>query len=273
MSDYQRELAIAKRLAKEAGDIMRHYFDNAAANPTIKGDRTIVTKADTDINRLVIEALEKETPEYSVWGEEESSIKDGSPFTWVCDPLDGTMPFAKGIPISTFSLALVDHDGNSVLGVIYDPFQDRLFEAVRDGGAFLNGAGISVSQEADLGAAYIDEELWINEHEEVKFDNPKDAFNKAGAKVTTLCSVAIAGCLVARGEYEAVIFGQGKPEDIAALAVIVTEAGGKVTDLFGNPQRYDTNIRGAVVSNGALHDAVCEVLKDLNYTSKYMKQG
>ena len=270
MNNYQRELEIAKRLAKEAGDIMLKYFNTAASNPTIKSDRTIVTKADTEINERVVEVLNQETPDYSVWGEEQSSIIEGSQYTWVCDPVDGTMPFSKGIPVSTFSLALVDQDGRSVLGVIYDPFQDRLFEAVKGGGAFMNGAGITVSDKADLDGAYIDEELWINHEEEITFDNPKDKLNKAGAKITTQCSAVMMGCFVAKGAYEAMVFGQGKPEDIAALAVIVPEAGGKVTDLFGNDQRYDTNIRGAIVSNGSIHDALLEVIKGINYSSKYL---
>jgi myo-inositol-1(or 4)-monophosphatase len=270
MSNYDKELEIAKRLAKDAGEIMLKYFNSAASNPTVKTDRTIVTKADTEINSHVIKVLSEETPDYSIWGEEESSIIEGAEFTWVCDPVDGTMPFSKAIPISSFSLALVDKDGNSVMGVVYDPFQDRLFEAVKGNGAYLNGEKISVSDNSDLDGAYIDEELWINHEEEITFDNPKDIFNKAGAKITTQCSAVIMGCFVAKGAYEALLFGQGKPEDIAALAVIVPEAGGKVTDLFGNPQRYDTNIRGAIVSNGHIHGAIVEVLKSLNYTSKYM---
>jgi myo-inositol-1(or 4)-monophosphatase len=153
---------------------------------------------------------------------------------------------------------------------VYDPFQDRLFEAVKARGAFLNGGKIIVSDTADLDGAHIDEELWINHEEEVTFDDPKDVLNKLGAKVTTQCSAVIMGCFVAKGAYEAMLFGQGKPEDIAALAVIVPEAGGKVTDLFGKPQRYDTNIRGAIVSNGRIHNAIREALKNLNYTSKYM---
>jgi myo-inositol-1(or 4)-monophosphatase len=270
MNLFDKELQIAKRLAKDSGEIMLKYFNSTSSNPTVKTDRTIVTKADTEINSYVIRILSEETPGYSIWGEEESSIIEGAPYTWVCDPVDGTMPFSKAIPISTFSLALVDANGDSVVGVVYDPFQDRLFEAVKGHGAFLNGEKITVSDTAELDGAYIDEELWINEEEEITFDNPKDRFNKAGAKITTQCSAVIMGSFVAKGTYDGMIFGQGKPEDIAALAVIVPEAGGKVTDLFGNPQRYDTNIRGAVVSNGKLHDAICEVLKDLNYTSKYL---
>lgn len=271
MNKYQKELEVAKKLAKEAGVVMVSYFNSAAANPTIKTDKTIVTKADTDINRLVIEVLNREFPGYSIWGEEESSIIDGAEYTWVCDPVDGTMPFAKAIPISTFSLGLIDSDGNSVVGVAYDPFGDRLFEAVKGQGAFLNGARIGVSDTASLDGAYIDEELWINQEEQISFDNPKDILNKRGAKVITMCSAVITGCMVAQGSFDAMIFGQGKPEDIAALAVIISEAGGRVTDLFGNQQRYNTNIKGAVVSNGLIHDEICDILRQINYTSKYMK--
>ncbi|HET8670400.1 MAG TPA: inositol monophosphatase [Candidatus Saccharimonadales bacterium] len=269
MNNYSRELELAKHLAREAGAIMLHYFNSAASSPTMKSDRTLVTKADTEINSRIIDVLKKETPGYSIWGEEQSEIIDGAEYTWVCDPVDGTMPFSKGIPISSFSLALVNSDGESVVGVVYDPFQDRLFEAVKGQGTFLNGKRIRVSEKSDLEGAYIDEELWINDAEGVIFDNPKDALNKLGAKVTTQCSAVIMGCFVAKGAYEGMIFGQGKPEDIAALAVIVVEAGGKVTDLFGKPQRYDTNIRGAIVSNSRIHDAIFDVLKNLNYKSNY----
>src|SRR5690349_16521330 len=102
MNDYRKELQLAKRLAKEAGEIMLGYFNTAASDPTVKSDRTIVTKAYTEINSRVIEVLHEETPGYSIWGEEESSIVEDAQYTWVCDPVDGTMPFAKALPISTF---------------------------------------------------------------------------------------------------------------------------------------------------------------------------
>lgn len=270
MNDYAKELLIATQLAKDAGVIMLKYFNSATSNPMVKSDRTIVTKADIDINEFVIERLKNETPTYSIHGEEKSFAVEGSKYTWVCDPVDGTMPFSKGIPISTFSLGLVDINGDSVLGVVYDPFQDRLYEAVKGQGAFLNGVKISVSEKDNLEDAYIDEELWISHDEEVSFNDPKDMLNKNGAKVTTLCSAVITGCLVAHGSFDAMIFGQGKPEDIAALSVIVSEAGGKVTDLYGNKQRYDMNIKGAIVTNGLIHDDICEVLSQINYTSKYI---
>jgi len=104
-------------------------------------------------------------PKYSVHGEEQSLHVENPEGTWVCDPVDGTWPFAKGIPVSTFSLALVDTKGRSILGVVYDPYNDRLFEATLGDGAKLNGRPIHVSSKATLDLAYIDEELWINEKE------------------------------------------------------------------------------------------------------------
>jgi myo-inositol-1(or 4)-monophosphatase len=270
MDDYDFHLKLAKKLAADAGQTMLKYFNSAASNPEMKHDRTVVTKADTDINSHVIEVLKNETPGYSIWGEEQSFILKDSKYTWVCDPVDGTMPFSKCLPISTFSLALVNSEGHSVLGVVYDPFQDRLYEAVKGHGAFLNGTKISVSETDKLEGSTIDNEMWINGDEEITFDDPRDVFNKAGVQMTTLCSLVITGCLVAQGSYDATIFGNGKPEDIAALAIIVTEAGGKVTDLFGEDQRYDTNIKGAIVSNGKIHDKIIGIIKGTNYSSKYM---
>lgn len=270
--DFHQELAFAKNLAQDACQIMLKYFLSDSVGTIQKSDKTLVTKADEEINTLVLERIKERFPDHSVWGEEESHFVVGARFTWVCDPVDGTMPFAKGLPISTFSLALVDSDGDSVLGVIADPYQNRLYEAVKGKGAFLNSNPIHVSEHGVLNGAYIDQELWFNSEEKVTFNDPKDVFNKAGVKVTTMCSAVIMGCLVAEGTFDAMIFGQGKPEDIAALKVIVEEAGGKVTDLFGRTQRYDRNIVGALVSNGKVHDDVIRVLQSANYKSKFLEQ-
>ena len=96
------ELAFAKELAREAGKIMRKYFLSDAADAQIKHDKTIVTVADTEVNRMVIERVKAEFPTYSIHGEEESHHVENPDATWVCDPVDGTMPFAKGLSISTF---------------------------------------------------------------------------------------------------------------------------------------------------------------------------
>lgn len=149
MSDY---LECAIELARHAGKIMHNHFNSGIA-PESKQDETIVTIADKKINDLVLETLSKQFPDHGILAEEGSKV-DGEDYIWICDPIDGTIPYLHGVPVSTFMLALT-HKGKSVLGVIYDPFQKRLFTAEKDQGAFLNGKTIQVSDQRDIDKAFI----------------------------------------------------------------------------------------------------------------------
>lgn len=273
MSEYGQFVTLAKEIAKEAGDIMLHYFRSEAAEVVAKSDKTLVTKADLEINQMVIERIKANYPTHSVHGEEASHKTLDAPYTWVCDPIDGTFPFAKGLPISSFSLGIVRADGVSIVGVVFDPYQARMYEAELGRGAFLNGKQLRVSGKADLDRATVDNELWQNKEEGVSFIDPRPKLEEAGLMVTSVCSAVITGCLVAEGTYDAMIFGQSKPEDIAALKVIVEEAGGKVTSLTGQDQRYDQKIYGAIVSNGHIHSHLVDIVSTINYESKYVAKN
>lgn len=258
MEDY---LAFAEKIALEAGSVMLKYFKMGVESKE-KVDKTVVTRADEEINKLVIKKVEDSYPNTSVQGEE-ASLNKSSKMVWVCDPVDGTEPFSKGIPISVFSLALVD-DGKPVLGVVYDPFMKRLYKATSGNGAFLNNKKLKVSDKPLSVRATVDVEWWP----EASWDADTAMHNLSmdtATYVLHLGSIIQAGCLVAAGQYEACIFtgGKGKNMDIAALKVIIEEAGGKVTDLFGNEQRYDGTIKGAIVSNGVVHDEILKYTKDL----------
>jgi fructose-1,6-bisphosphatase/inositol monophosphatase family enzyme len=244
------DLKFAKRIALRAGEIMLEYF-HADVEKHKKNDKTIVTIADERINQLVIDEVGKKYPEYSVFGEE-ASVDKKSDYAWICDPVDGTLPYSKGIPVSVFSLALVKN-GVPILGVVYDPFMKRLYSATKGHGAFLNDKPIKVSD------AYLDFDATINEEwwPEAEYDIDTVLHNlsvKTEAYVLHLGSVIAAACYVASGNYEACVFAgtKGKNVDIAAVKVIVEEAGGKVTDLFGDDQRYDRDIKGAIISNGKI---------------------
>lgn len=262
MEDTTEYLAFAKQLAYQAGDIMKKYF---MKNPALdfKADSELVTIADTEVNSLVIAEVTKKYPEHSVDGEEEAS-NPGSKYVWVCDPIDGTNPFAMGLPISVFSIAFVV-DGKPVVGVIYDPYYDRLYWAAEGTGAFMNDNPIKVrkdnfSQEI---TQRVNVDWWIAAEFDILAPLQKLAI-KEKLFLLSPGSTAHMGALVARGEFLASVFAgsKGKNVDIAAQKVIVEEAGGKVTDLFGNEQRYDQAIKGAVVSNGVVHDTIVEALKD-----------
>lgn len=258
MNEYGNYLQFAKEIANEAGKIMKKYFSRKDIS-SYKGDKTIVTLADKEIKSYLIKRVKETFPTHSVDGEEEEFGE--SKYVWVCDPVDGTAMYARNIPVAVFSLALVI-DGVPKIGVIYDPFTDNLYSAVKGQGAYQNGEKINVNDydlEDMKSVSHFD--MWP----EAKYDI-YSVIQELGKKTyfIGLGSIIRACVCVASGEFILAIFPgtTHKNCDIAAVKVIVEEAGGKVTSLFGNEQRYDKSIKGAVISNGKVHDEVISILKN-----------
>jgi len=252
-------LEFAKEIAHEAGKIMLKYF-NAKDISSYKGDKTIVTLADKEINTYLINKVKEKFPTHSVDGEEEQFGK--SDYVWVCDPVDGTAMYARHIPVAVFSLALVVN-GESKVGVVYDVFTDTLYSAIKGEGAYKNGEKMIVNNyELDDMRSVSNFDMWpeadYNIYDIIKELGKKTYFVSVGS--------VIRGCMcVASGEFNLGIFPGTKRKncDIAAAKVIVEEAGGRVTNLFGEDQRYDTDIKGAIISNKKVHSEVFETIKKL----------
>jgi len=249
-------LAFAKQLAERAGIIMLDHFKLGVEHET-KADATPVTLADTTINKMVIDAVTSAYPTHSVLGEEESSSVTTTEYLWVCDPIDGTIPFTLGIPTSLFSLALV-YDGVPVIGVLYDPYSKRMFEAVKGKGVFLNGEKIRVNTEVPPQGYVTIPGMQYGLTDTAGL--VEDAI-RSGMRTFSLCCITYEAVLVASGQIVATVFPGKTPWDIAAVKVIVEEAGGSVTDLSGNEQRYDRPINGAIISNGKVHNQFVELAK------------
>ena len=137
----ERYLEFAKEIAIVAGKIMLKYF-NKDNQSSYKEDNTIVTIADTEINDYLIKQVKEEFKEHSVDGEENKY--NNSNYVWVCDPIDGTAMYARGIPTAVFSLALVVN-GKPIIGVIYDPFNNEMYYAQKGKGAYKNNQKITVN--------------------------------------------------------------------------------------------------------------------------------
>lgn len=249
-------LNFAKEIAYHAGEIMMKYYksDNGA---NYKYDQTIVTLADKEINDYLIERVKAVYPTHSVDGEEAGFGE--SNYVWVCDPVDGTAMYARHIPTSVFSLALVI-DGISEIGVVYDVQGDQMYTAIRGEGAFVNGEPIRVNDIAlDDMRSLGNFDMWPAAEY-----NLFDVFKELGKRTYAvgLGSVIRASMCVAKGDFNFVLFPGTvhKNCDIAAAKVIVEEAGGKVTNLFGGEERYDREINGAVLSNGKIHDDLLAVI-------------
>jgi fructose-1,6-bisphosphatase/inositol monophosphatase family enzyme len=252
---YESELAFAKNLALEAGKMMRRAF-RLNMEMTWKADHTPVTDADLAINKMVISKIRQAYPTDGVLGEE-LSFEPNRKRLWVIDPIDGTYPFTLGAPLSTFCIALAVDDV-AVIGIVLDPFLKRMFWANRGSGAFINDDPIHVSNVNKISDNYItlSSRLTANGKKTgVIFDQVEDA----GGKAFIFRSFAYSCCLVAAGTAVATLIGMPKPWDIAAAALILEEAGGKVTDNLGQASSYKS-AKVLIGSNGLVHDRMLELV-------------
>lgn len=254
----KRELNFAKAVAEEAGLIMLKYFQSGVTSK-LKPDNTPVTKVDEAINLMVITIIKKQYPNHAILGEEESYIPKGASYKWICDPIDGTIPYTLGIPTNVFSLALVDESGQPIVAVVHDPYLKQKYWAVKNGGAFLNDFPIHVNKVNSLYKALIGNSGRTSQAvNAVEF---KGEINVICYRSIVLNSVIYEAMLVASGKIAATILTGAGMHDAVSAKLIVEEAGGKVTDLFGNEQRYDVPIKGAIISNGVLHNKLVDIAK------------
>lgn len=258
MSDnYDELMAFATEIAEHAGVVMLDYFYRQDQGVATKDDTTLVTEADQKINDYLIAQVKQRLPQYGVLGEEASWQADKNKL-WVCDPIDGTDGFIDGVPTAMFSLAFVAN-GSVVLGVMYDPYQKRLLSAIKGKGAMLNGGSISVSQKDNIKQAKVFTVSGVSGFLE-RVELYKDLMAQ-GAYVKLVPGNVFKSSLIATGKADGYYFPGKKAHDIAAAKLIVEEAGGKVTDLDGNEQPYNGSIRGAIISNGQIHNELVAAVR------------
>jgi len=249
-SIYNQELDLAVGIAKQAGDVMLRYFDGDQKRE-IKDDGTPVTIADKIINSMVIREISKLFPQDGIVGEEESSNIDGAERLWFCGPIDGTKPFTWGVPTAVFSLGLVINN-KPILGVVFDPFLDNLYVGISGCGSYCNEKILQVSAE-DLSQGIV---AVTSSVERIIKSPPTYLMNliEAGIQTAPFSGGIYKSTLVARGKIVAYIESEVSPHDLAAIDVIVTEAGGKVTTIDGQQLNYEKGFNSAIISNGIVHD-------------------
>lgn len=252
-------LELATQLAYKAGEIMLEHFQiGLAADLKAADGDSPVTVADRSINQLVIDSVRSTFPDHAVHGEEQSLNTEGAAYIWVCDPLDGTLPYRMGIPTNVFSLALVDSsDGQPKVAVVFDPHTKRLYRAMAGKGAYVNDKKIHVNQTAPLSNTIVG----LSSQRSKYVDGPalKKSLMEDCFRPIYLNSSIYEAMLVASGQIAAQVHVGSGAYDVVASKLIVEEAGGKATDLFGEPQRYDQPVRGAIVSNGLTHEELVKL--------------
>ena len=226
-----------------------------------KGTIDLVTEVDVAIERAFRTMVGERFPNHEVLGEEMGGKAAAPPGPcWVFDPIDGTTNFAHGLPIFCSSIAL-EVDGVAEVAAVYDPTRKELFTAERGGRAFLNGRPLHVSPALALVDAMLVTGFPYDVHERVdEIVGLFAAFVGRARAVRRLGSAAIDLCYVAAGRLAGFWESDLKPWDIAGGALIVAEAGGRVTKLGG--EAFTSRGGSVLATNSQLHDAMLSVIAD-----------
>ncbi len=251
-------LAVAVEAARKAGGILKENI-HGTREIAYKGDINLVTEMDTRSERAVVEVLRASFPEHGIIAEEETTIRNGSGYTWIIDPLDGTTNYAHGYPCFSVSIAL-EHESDVITGVVYDPMRDELFTAQKGQGAFLNGKRIKVSTIDVLIKSLL--ATGFPYDRKVSEKNNLEYFHDllmASQEVRRDGSAALDLCYVAMGRFDGFWELKLKPWDVAAGSLIVREAGGRITDLRDNA--FDIFGDEVLASNRIIHGQMAEILR------------
>jgi len=225
-----------------------------------KGEIDLVTEVDLECERMARALLAERFPDHDILAEELGATGSArrSSYRWVFDPLDGTTNYAHGLPIFCSSLAL-EIDGRAVVGAIYDPTRKELFTAERGMGARANGERLAVSHTANLIDALLVTGFPYDVHKRAgDLVALFGAFLSRARAVRRLGSAAIDLCYVAAGRLDGFWEQHLKPWDVSAGALILEEAGGRITGMDGRP--FDAGAGHLVASNGAVHDQMLAVI-------------
>ncbi len=244
-------LKTAVKAARAAGKILMKHFGKIE-NVEAKDPHNLVTNVDLACEKKILEIIKKKFPDHNIYSEEAGNEQKKSEYTWYIDPLDGTHNYIAGTHM--FGLA---RNNEMIVGVIYLPYFKELYTAEKGKGAFLNGKKIHVSKRKLSDSRVVfDSNLYKGQKLSLIL---LDIIRRKVFMIRMLGVAVLNWAYLSTGRFDFHITFDTKPWDIAAGALIVEEAGGKVTRFDGKP--WNVMDKQLIFSNGVLHDELVRLIK------------
>lgn len=261
-------LEFAQSIARRSGELLLERLSSHRTIDTKSTDRDLVTDADRASEHWLVEAIRDRYPDHAILGEEgtgDMSLLQKQGYTWVIDPLDGTVNYAHSLPIFCVSVGLLK-DGIPHLGAVYIPRLDEMYSAEVGKGAHCNGTPLQVSSTPQLSQAVLATGFPYDKHQSDRNNLENfSVFTQQVRGIRRFGAAAVDLCLVAAGRLDGYWEEKLHPWDIAAGVVIVQEAGGVVTNYSGQPLHLE---EGHVIAAGsALHPIMQDLLEP--YTTRF----
>jgi myo-inositol-1(or 4)-monophosphatase len=254
-------LKVAIKAAKDSGVTFKKYFGKPGKIVKKGGNKfNLVTPADLAIEKLITKSITKNFPYHQILGEEAGwNKKKENNYKWIIDPIDGTTNFIQGIPLCATSIALWDYKG-PLIAVVYDPLHKKLYQAVRGYGAKMNGKTIKVSKVGKMADA-IGGFGWNEAYNPSLLDATglSSKIISSSRKSRALATTTLQMAYVAEGIFDFFVVNAIKVWDFAASQLLITEAGGKVTDWKNNIA--DIKTTNIIATNGKIHSEIITRLK------------
>ena len=242
-----------------AAEILR-YFQGTFRVDNKEGINNLVTEADHASENAILSVIRSAYPDHMILAEESGKSQQTDEYKWIVDPIDGTVNFAHGIPLNAVSIG-IEKNGEIIMGVVYNPHLQEMFFAEKGKGAFLNDKPIRVSDEKKVIKSCL-----VTGFPYIYLDQPNGPlevfarFVRKGVPVRRIGSAAIDLCWVAAGRFDGFYEHKLEPWDSAAGSLIVTEAGGMITNHQGN--EFSIYEHAVLASNGWIHDELVGVLNN-----------
>jgi myo-inositol-1(or 4)-monophosphatase len=254
---------ILLKAAHEAGKIVKENFEGTFKIESKDRLSNLVTEVDKNSEKKIIEVIRAEYPDHYILTEESGELPQDSDYKWIIDPIDGTINYAHSIPLCCVSIG-IEHKGELIFGVVYNPMGNELFFAEKGKGSFLNDKKLSVSKTDNIRKSLLVTGFPYNTSDNP--NNPLAVFSKfvlMDIPVRRLGSAALDICWLAAGRFDGFWEYNLNAWDTAGGVIILEEAGGKVTDFDGN--KYSVYGREILATNGIIHD---EMLKHIQEAKK-----